>query len=60
MKQVVSQGLDIQKEALAERYLGLPTETGRSMSDCFEYLPSQVKGRIESWGVVVRRKRGID
>jgi len=40
MKQVVSQRLDIQKEALAERYLGLPTEAGRKLSDCFEYLPS--------------------
>ncbi|CAD6337949.1 unnamed protein product [Miscanthus lutarioriparius] len=45
MKQVVSQRLDIQKEALAERYLGLPTKAGRKLSDCFEYLPSQVKGR---------------
>jgi hypothetical protein len=49
MKQVVSQSLDIQKEALAERYLGLPKEAGRNMNDVFEYLPTQVKGRIEGW-----------
>jgi hypothetical protein len=24
-------------------------EAGRNMNDCFEYLPSQVKGRIGSW-----------
>jgi hypothetical protein len=46
MKQVVSQRLDIQNEALAERYLGLPTAAGRNLSDSFEYLASQVKGRI--------------
>jgi hypothetical protein len=37
MKHEVSQGLNIQKEALAERYLGLPTKAGRSMSGPFEY-----------------------
>jgi hypothetical protein len=47
MKQEVSQGLNIQKEALAERYLGLPTEVGRS--GLFEYLLAQVIGKIESW-----------
>lgn len=47
MKQVVSQGLNIQKEALAERYLGLPPEAGRNANDVFEYLPAQVQGRIE-------------
>jgi hypothetical protein len=49
MKQEVSQGLNIQKEALAERYLGLPTEAGRSMSGLFEYLLAQVIGKNESW-----------
>jgi hypothetical protein len=46
MKQV-SQGLNIQKEALAKR-LGLPIEAGRNMSGLFEYQPAQVIGRIES------------
>ena len=45
MKQTVSQGLNIHKEALAERYLGLPTEAGRKTAEVFEYLPAQVKGR---------------
>lgn len=49
MKQVVSQSLDIQKEALAKRYLGLPIEVGRNMNDVFEYLSTQVKGIIEGW-----------
>jgi hypothetical protein len=46
---VVSPGLNIHKEALAERYLGLPTEVGRNTAKVFEYLLAQVKGRIESW-----------
>lgn len=43
------QGLDIQKEALAEKYLGLPTEVGRNSNGVFEFLPSQVRGRIDGW-----------
>jgi hypothetical protein len=34
---------------LAEQYLGLPTEAGRNINDVFEYLPTQVKGRIDGW-----------
>lgn len=49
MKEAIGQVLDIQREALAERYLGLPTATGRNMNEVFEFLPAQVKGRIESW-----------
>jgi hypothetical protein len=49
MKDMVCNGLQIYKEALAEKYLGLPTEIGRDISGSFEYLPSQVTGRIQSW-----------
>ncbi|CAD6236384.1 unnamed protein product [Miscanthus lutarioriparius] len=44
-KTEVCQELDIHKEALAERYLGLPTESGRSLSGLFEFLPAQVRRR---------------
>lgn len=37
------------KEPLAEKYLGLPTEVGRGLSETFEFLRAQVRGRIESW-----------
>jgi hypothetical protein len=46
MKTQVQYGLDIPNEALAERYLGLPTTLGRSTHDAFEYLPTKVKGLI--------------
>jgi hypothetical protein len=48
-KTSVQNRLDIQIEALAERYLGLPTTIGRSTKEAFEYPPSRVRGVIESW-----------
>ena len=48
-KTEVCQELDIHKEALAERYLGLPTESGRSLSGLFEFLPAQVRSKIDGW-----------
>ena len=41
--------LDIHREALAEKYLGLPTSVGRTTNEVFEYLPTRVKGLIGSW-----------
>lgn len=41
--------LEIQKEALAERYLGFPTEIDRSTHEAFEYLPAKVRGAIGGW-----------
>jgi hypothetical protein len=41
--------LDIHREALAEKYLGLPTSVGRKTNEVFEYLPTRVKGLIGSW-----------
>jgi hypothetical protein len=35
-KSEVTQGLNIQREALEEKYLGLPTAVGRSTTDAFE------------------------
>ncbi|GJN41180.1 hypothetical protein PR202_gn00522 [Eleusine coracana subsp. coracana] len=49
MKDTIRVGLDIQNEALAEKYLGLPTAVGRSTKETFEYIPSRLKGVISSW-----------
>ncbi|GJM91105.1 hypothetical protein PR202_ga07449 [Eleusine coracana subsp. coracana] len=49
MKEEVKTALDIQKEALAEKYLGLSTEVGRSANEVFEYTPSRVTGLIGGW-----------
>lgn len=49
MKAEVRQTLNIAQEALAERYLGLPTALGRSSSEAFEYLPTRVSKVIGTW-----------
>jgi ribonuclease HI len=49
MKEEVLQTLNIDKEALAEKYLGLPTALGRSTSEAFEFMPNRVRGLIGTW-----------
>lgn len=49
MKNEVKEMLGIDKEALAEKYLGLPTALGRSTTSPFEYMPTKVKGLVGSW-----------
>lgn len=47
MRSVVCDTLNIHKVVLAERYLGLPTEAGRNLSGLFEFLPAQIRGKID-------------
>ena len=49
MKTVIRQVLHIEKEALTERYLGLPTAVGRSSTDAFEYIPARIRSLIGTW-----------
>lgn len=49
MKNNVFGSLQIHREALAEKYLGLPTALGRSTKEAFEYLPAKVKGLVGCW-----------
>lgn len=48
-KHEVRNVLQIETEALAEKYLGLPTALGRSSKEAFEYMPSRIRGLIGSW-----------
>jgi hypothetical protein len=48
-KAEVQDCLDIHKEALAEKYLGLPMSIGHAVKETFEYLPARVKEVIGSW-----------
>ena len=45
-KQDVHSVLQIETEALAERYLGLPTALGRSTKETFEYMPKKLRGLV--------------
>jgi hypothetical protein len=49
MKEAIRQGLFIEQEALAEKYLGLPTAVGRSTTEAFEFLPAGIRGLIGTW-----------
>jgi hypothetical protein len=49
MKAVVRNELNIQKESLAEKYLGQPTSVGRAVNDTFQFMPTKVKGLIGGW-----------
>lgn len=49
-KDVVKQSTGIQKEALCEKYLGLPAAVGRSNKDAFEAIPTKIRGLMHGWG----------
>ncbi|GJM90493.1 hypothetical protein PR202_ga06778 [Eleusine coracana subsp. coracana] len=49
MKQEVRQVLNIDKEALAEKYLGLSTALGCSTKEAFEYMPGRLRGLMGAW-----------
>ncbi|GJM94882.1 hypothetical protein PR202_ga11565 [Eleusine coracana subsp. coracana] len=49
MKEEVLTLLQIGNEALAEKYLGLPTTLGRSTKDAFEYMSTKIKGLVGCW-----------
>jgi hypothetical protein len=49
VKTEVRQELHIETEALADRYLGLPTAVGRSNAETFEFMPARIKNVIGSW-----------
>lgn len=49
MRSTVLDTLGIGNEALAEKYLGLPTALGRSGKEAFEYMPTKIKGLVGSW-----------
>lgn len=49
MKGEVRQVLQIEKEALSEKYLGLPTAVGRSTTEAFEFMSNRIIGLIGTW-----------
>ena len=49
MKVEVRETVNIDQEALAEKYLGLPTAVGRSTTEAFEYIPMRIRKAIGTW-----------
>jgi hypothetical protein len=48
-KQEIKGMLDIQRETMNERYLGLPVHVGRSKTEVFASLKDRVWNRIQGW-----------
>jgi hypothetical protein len=48
-KAEVREVMQIQTEALVEKYLGLPTTLGRSTKEAFEYMPTRLKKLVGTW-----------
>lgn len=42
--------LQVESEALGEKYLGLPTAIGTSDGGIFDYLPDRICGFVHGWG----------
>lgn len=49
LKEVVKRKVHVFNEALTERYMGLPTDVGRSKGGAFKYLKDQVWKRVQGW-----------
>lgn len=48
-KDDVKATLQIDKIALAEKYLGLPTALGRSTKEAFEYMSTRLRKLVGAW-----------
>lgn len=41
--------MSIDTEALAEKYLGLPTAVGRATKESFEFMPTRIRNLVGTW-----------
>ena len=46
VKDQLKNDIGIQSEALSERYIGLPTQVGRSKDGAFRYVMESAKGKV--------------
>jgi hypothetical protein len=51
VEEVVRSSLQINTEALGERYLGLPTAVGRVADGTFDYSADRVRSFVQGWGI---------
>jgi hypothetical protein len=48
-KEGIKAALDIQNETLDKKYLGMPTDVGRSRSGALKYLKDRIWNKIQGW-----------
>lgn len=49
LKAELKQVIGISTKALSERYLGLPTQVGRSKDETFKHVTESSKGKVGGW-----------
>jgi hypothetical protein len=49
VKEGIKAVLDVQRETLSEKYLGMPSDVGRSKSGAFKYLKDRVWKKVLGW-----------
>jgi hypothetical protein len=49
IKQELKDILNVQNETLSEKYLGMPSNVGRSTSGAFKFLKDRIWKRIQGW-----------
>jgi hypothetical protein len=49
LKEVIKGEIEVQKETLNEKYLGLPSDVGRSKGNAFRYLRDKVWKKVLGW-----------
>jgi hypothetical protein len=50
-KETVKSSLQIESEALSEKYLGLPTAVGKVVDGTFDYSADRIRSFVHGWGV---------
>ena len=49
MRSEIKTILNVQNEALSEKYLGMPIDVGSSVSGAFTYLKDRVWRKVQGW-----------
>jgi hypothetical protein len=49
LREVIKEEIEVQKETLNEKYLGLPSDVGRSKGSDFKYLRDRVWKKVLGW-----------
>ena len=48
-RDVIKSELEVNNEALSEKYLGMPSDVGTASNGAFKYLMDRVWSRVEGW-----------
>lgn len=49
MRTLIKEVLEVPNESLAERYLGLPSDVGKSKNGAFKYIKDRIWAKVQGW-----------